>query len=89
MNNKDCGAICQSASYRLFYKNREHNSVSITTAVDPEIVTQIPEEVIGKLQENCNTLVKSNTAVCDYKSFKGNSTTYADMDEIVDLLLSQ
>ena len=89
MGNKDYGAICQTASYRFLYKEREYNLVSIAASVDPEITEQIPAESAEILLENCNILAKSNTAVCDYKSFKGNSTTYADMDEVIDLLSSQ
>lgn len=86
MGEKDYGAICQTSSYRFFYKEREYNLVSITQTVAPEIsADQIPADAYETLQENCMILAKSNSAVCDYKSFKGNSTTYAHMDEVIDL----
>jgi hypothetical protein len=89
MGNKGYGAVCQTVSYRFFYKEREYNLVSITDAVPPKIADQIPADAYEALQENCMILAKSNSAVCDYKSFKGNSTTYAHMDEVIDLFLSQ
>lgn len=90
MGEKGYGAVCETSSYRFFYKEREYNLVSINGDVPPEIsADQIPADAYETLQENCMILAKSNSAVCDYKSFKGNSTTYADMDEVIDLFLSQ
>lgn len=89
MGGKDYATVCQAASYRFFYKEREYNLVSIGSSVGPEIAERLSEESVEKLEENCNILAKSNTAICDYKSFKGNSTTYADMDEMVELLSNQ
>lgn len=86
MDGKEYGAVCEAASYRFFYKEREYNLSSISSRTDPELTARVPEEAAKKLQEHCNILARSNTAVCDYKSFRGNSTTFVDMDEIIKLL---